>query len=117
MTRRPPGKADTGINSKASVIRACRWGGKSVSIFYFHTRDAFGVVEDADGVEFPDMTTLLMEVIRSSYELSREGAVHHGMRFEIADASGRTVLVASVQESPANWGLMARLSDALAPVH
>jgi hypothetical protein len=88
-----------------------------VSIYYFHIRDDFGVVEDTDGIELPDMAALLMEVIRSAHELSRDGAVHHGMRFEIADANGRTVLVAPIQEGPASWELMERLSDAGLPVH
>ena len=88
-----------------------------MSIYYFHIRDDFGVVEDADGIELPDMAALLMEVIRSAHELSRDGAAHRGMRFEIADASGRTVLVAPIQEGPASWELMERLSDAGLPVH
>ncbi len=88
-----------------------------MSIYYFHIRDDFGVVEDTDGIELPDMAALLTEVIRSAHELSREGVVHRGMRFEIADASGRTVLVAPIQEGPASWELMERLSDAGLPVH
>jgi hypothetical protein len=88
-----------------------------VGIYYFHIRDDFGVVEDADGIELPDMAALLTEVIRSARESSREGAVHRGMRFEVADANGRTVLVAPVQASLVSWDLMARSSDALTPVH
>ena len=88
-----------------------------MSIYYFHIRDDFGVVEDTDGIDLPDLTAVLMEVIRSAHELCREGAVHRSMRFEIADASGRTVLVAPIQEGPASWDLMERLSDAHLPVH
>jgi hypothetical protein len=88
-----------------------------VSIYYFHIRDDFGVVEDTDGIELPGMAALIMEVVRSGYELSRDGAAHPSMRFEIADASGRTVLVAPIQEGPAPWVLMERLSDAGLPVH
>jgi hypothetical protein len=88
-----------------------------VSIYYFHIRDDFGVVEDTDGIELPDLAALIMEVIRSAHELSLEGVVHRSMRFEIADASGRTVLVAPIQEGPASWDLMERLSDARLPVH
>jgi uncharacterized protein DUF6894 len=88
-----------------------------VSIYYFHIRDDLGVVEDTDGIELPDMAALLMKIIRTAHELSHEGAAHRGMRFEIADASGRTVLVAPIQEGPASWELMERLSDARLPVH
>ena len=38
--------------------------------YYFHIRDTFGVVEDTDGVELPNMAALLAEVIRSVNELS-----------------------------------------------
>jgi hypothetical protein len=38
------------------------------------------------------------------------------MRFEIADAAGRTVLVAPVQESPVSWDLMADMFVAQATV-
>ena len=88
-----------------------------MSIYYFHIRDDFGVVEDTDGIDLPDLTAVLMEVIRSAHELSSEGAAHRGMWFEIADATGRTVLVTPIQEGPASWDLMERLSDAQLPVH
>lgn len=80
-----------------------------MGIYYFHIRDDFGVVEDTDGIELADMAALLAEVVRSANELSREAATHRGMRFEIADAAGRTVLVVPVQESPASWNLMAEM--------
>ncbi len=78
--------------------------------YYFHIRDNFGVVEDMDGVELPDMAALLAEVIRSVNELSREGSTHRSVRFEIADSNGRTVLVAPVQGSTASSDLVAELT-------
>jgi hypothetical protein len=80
-----------------------------VGIYYFHIRDNFGVVEDTDGVELPDMAALLAEVIRSVHELSRDLSHHPSMRFEITDSYGRTVLVAPVQGSTASMDLMAEL--------
>jgi hypothetical protein len=80
-----------------------------VRTYYFHIRDNFGVVEDTDGVELPDMAALIAEVIRSVNELSRDVSPHRSMRFEIADADGRTVLVAPVQGSMASWDLIAQL--------
>ena len=77
--------------------------------YYFHIRDTFGLVEDMDGVELPDMAALLAEVIRSVNELSRDVSPHRNVRFEIADSNGRTVLVAPVQGSTPSMDLMAEL--------
>lgn len=84
-----------------------------MGIYYFHIRDRLGLVEDADGIELPGMAALLAEVIRSANELSREATTHHGMRFEITDATGRTVLVAPVRESLAFWDRMTQLAAQL----
>jgi hypothetical protein len=80
-----------------------------VGTYYFHIRDSLGVVEDTDGVELPDVAALLADVIRSVNELSREGSTQRGVRFEIADSTGRTVLVAPVQGSTTSMDLMAEL--------
>ena len=88
-----------------------------MGIYYFHIRDHFGVVEDTDGIELPDLAALLTEVIRSANEYSREAAIHSRMRFEIADASGRTVLVTPVQESMASWDFIAQLPVAESSLH
>ena len=77
--------------------------------YYFHIRDSFGVVEDTEGVELPDMAAVLAEVIRSVDELSREGSTHRSIRFEIADSTGRTVLVAPLKGSTASLDLMPEL--------
>ena len=77
--------------------------------YYFHIRDNFGLLEDTDGVELPDMAALLAEVIRSVNELSRDVSPHRNMRFEIADSNGRTVLVAPVQGSTTSLDFMAEL--------
>jgi hypothetical protein len=88
-----------------------------VGTYYFHIRDKFGVVDDTDGVELPDMAALLAEVIRSVDELSREGSTHRSVRFEIADATGRTVLVAPVQGSTPSLDLMAELPVGRLSIH
>jgi hypothetical protein len=87
-----------------------------VAIYYFHIRDDFGFVEDQDGIELPDLAALLAEVVRSATELSLEATTHRSMRFEIADANGRTVLVAPVRQSVASWDFMAQLSVAQLPM-
>jgi hypothetical protein len=96
-----------GIGSSSSLME----------IYYFHIRDDFGVVEDPDGIELPDRTALLLEVIRSADEFASEGASYGKMRFEIADANGRTVLVTPVQASVISWKLLAQLSAAEASFH
>jgi hypothetical protein len=88
-----------------------------VGTYYFHIRDNLGVVEDTDGVELPGMAALLAEVIRSVDELSREGSTHRSVRFEIADATGRTVLVAPVQGSTPSLDLMAELPVGRLSIH
>ena len=80
-----------------------------MGIYYFRIRDNFGLVEDTDGVDLPDMAAVLAEVIRSVNELSRDVSPHPSMRFEITDSNGRTVLVAPVQGSTASMDLMAKL--------
>ncbi len=87
-----------------------------MGIYYFHIRDDFGFVEDQDGIELPGMAALVAEVVRSAAELSREATTHRSMRFEIADATGRTILVAPVQESLASWDLIAQLSVTRLPM-
>jgi len=87
-----------------------------VGLYFFHIRDDFGVVADPDGIELPDLAALLMEVLRSANELSREASTSRVMRFEIADVNGRTVLVAPVQERMQSWDLMAELPVAHAPM-
>jgi uncharacterized protein DUF6894 len=85
-------------------------------MYYFHIRDDFGVVEDQDGIGLPDMAALVAEVVRSANEMSQEAITRRGMRFEIADASGQTVLVAPVQESLGSWDLIAQLSVTRLPM-
>jgi hypothetical protein len=88
-----------------------------MDIYYFHIRDDVGVVEDPDGIELPNRTALLMEAIRSADEFVREAAPLRKMRFEIADAAGRTVLVTPVQEDLLSWELFARLSAIEGLIH
>jgi 23S rRNA maturation-related 3'-5' exoribonuclease YhaM len=85
-----------------------------MDIYYFHIRDDFGVVEDTEGMEFPNPTALLMEVIRSADEFVRDATSHRRMRLEIVDANGRMILVTPVQESLLSWELLAQLSTAKA---
>lgn len=106
-------KAHPGLQghySRLEHIWNANWFSKTVGIYYFHIRDERGLVEDPDGIELSDMDALLREVVRSANELACDATAHPGIRFEITDVNGRTVLVAPVQESMAYWELMTRLS-------
>lgn len=63
-----------------------------MGLYRFHVRDAFGLVEDQDGTEFPDLYAALAEALRSTHEFLAEAASTPGMQFEIADNTGRVVL-------------------------
>jgi hypothetical protein len=65
----------------------------SMNRYYFHMRDEHGLIEDTDGIELPSLHALLTEVYRSADEFLREAQARCAMRFEIADAEGRTILV------------------------
>ena len=80
-----------------------------MELYFFHIRDDFGFMEDPDGIELPDLPALLAEVMRSVNELSQEATPPPNMRFEVADANGRTVLVTPVHGSMADWDLIAEL--------
>ncbi|KLK94660.1 hypothetical protein AA309_02445 [Microvirga vignae] len=88
-----------------------------MGIYYFHIRDDLGLIEDQDGIELPDSIALLMEVIQSADEFAREAAIRPQMRFEVADAAGRTVLMTPVQQSSESWALLASLSVAAGSIH
>lgn len=88
-----------------------------MGIYYFHIRDEFGLIEDHDGIELPDGTALLLEVIQSADEFVSEAATVSKMRFEVTDAEGQTVLIAPVREGAEIWNLLARLSTASGGIH
>ena len=75
--------------------------------YRFHLRDAFGLVEDEEGIDLPDLTSAFREALRSAREFSSEAEPPSAMRFEIADEAGRVVLNVplQVQASAAGEGL------------
>ena len=65
--------------------------------FYFHLRNETGLSRDTNGVEFPSLNEAYLDAFRAATDLWRElllarrdPRVH---AFEIADASGETLLV------------------------
>jgi len=88
-----------------------------MGLYYFHIRDEFGLIEDQDGIELSDSVALLLEVIQSADEFTREVADRPTMRFEVADEEGRTVLMLPVQQSAKIWDLLENLSAVSKGVH
>lgn len=67
--------------------------------YYFHVRDANGFVKDEDGIDLPDVTSALKEALQSARQCRAEGDfVLTSPSFEIADDTGRTVLVIPIPE-------------------
>ncbi len=66
-------------------------------LYRFHLRDAFGLVEDDEGLDLPDLTSALREALRSAREFSSDAEPVSSMRFEIADEAGRVVLNVPLQ--------------------
>ena len=66
-------------------------------LYHFHLRDAFGLVEDDEGLDLPDLTSALREALRSAREFSSDAEPVSSMRFEIADEAGRVVLNVPLQ--------------------
>ncbi len=72
-----------------------------LGIYRFHIRDAFGLIEDEEGTELPDLYAVLAEALRSTHEFLAEAASASGMQFEIADNTGRVVLKVPIEmEAP-----------------
>ena len=66
-------------------------------LYRFHLRDAFGLIEDEDGMDLSDLATDFREALRSAREFGREAEPASPMRFEIADESGSVVLNVPLQ--------------------
>ena len=69
-----------------------------MGLYRFHVRDAFGLVEDEDGTDLPDLHAALAEALRCTRELMADAPSSGGMQFEIADETGRVVLKVPIQE-------------------
>jgi hypothetical protein len=63
-----------------------------LGLYRFHVRDAFGLIEDDESTEFPDLHAALAEALRSTREFLAEAPSTPGMQLEIADDTGRVIL-------------------------
>ena len=69
-----------------------------MSQYRFHIRDAAGLVEDEDGVDLPDLTSVLRFALRSAREFFEDGTTPTAMEFEIRDNTGQTVLKVPIRD-------------------
>ena len=65
--------------------------------YRFHLRDAFGLVEDEEGIDLPDLASALREALQSAREFRNDAEAASAMRFEIADEAGQVVLEVPLQ--------------------
>jgi hypothetical protein len=67
-----------------------------MSLYRFHVRDASGLVEDEEGTELPDLAAAFAEALRCTRELMDDAFISAGMQLEIADETGRVLLMVPI---------------------
>lgn len=61
-------------------------------LYYFHVRTERGLVQDEDGVDLPDLPSVINEALVSASEFLAEAEAPQALAFEVADEWGRMVL-------------------------
>jgi hypothetical protein len=67
-----------------------------MGLYRFHVRDAAGLVVDEEGTELPDLPAAFAEALRCTRELMDDAFVSGEMQLEIADETGRVVLMVPI---------------------
>ena len=88
-------------------------------LYYFHVRTERGLVEDEEGIELADMQAVRREALVSTHEFTAEAEWSGSLTFEVADASGDTVLTLPIQPVSFEWPGRAHpaLAQGLAALH
>ena len=68
-----------------------------MGIYQFNLRDGHGVIVDEEGIELPDILSVVCEALRSATEFAAEAPVPDGMMFEITDEAGHLVLALPIR--------------------
>jgi hypothetical protein len=73
-------------------------------LFFLHVRDGDAVLADEEGGEFPSLAAVRTEAIARARELMSQGVLNGGKLglervFDIADETGRTVLMVPFREA------------------
>jgi hypothetical protein len=64
--------------------------------YRFHVRDAFGIVEDEEGMALPDLYAALAEALHCVGELMADPPSLPRMQFEISDEIDRVLLIVPI---------------------
>jgi hypothetical protein len=71
--------------------------------FFFHVRLRGTRVEDSEGMDLPDVESARREAVESAKEMVANAITAHedleGVAYEIADASGKIVLILPLAEA------------------
>ena len=72
-------------------------------LYYFHVRTDTCLVEDEDGVELPDISSVVTEALVSAYGFLIDVDPMDPMSFEVVDDYGRIVLRLPIQDLAWAW--------------
>jgi len=72
-------------------------------LYYFHVRTGTCLVEDEDGVELPDISSVVTEALVSAYGFLIDVDPMDPMSFEVVDDYGRIVLRLPIQDLAWAW--------------
>ena len=75
----------------------------AVPLYYFHVRTDVCLVEDDDGVELPDVLSVMTEALVSAYGFLTDVDWSDPLSFEVADERGRIVLRLPIQDLARAW--------------
>ncbi len=75
----------------------------AVPLYYFHVRTDVCLVEDEDGVELPDVSSVMTEALVSAYGFLTDVDWSDPLSFEVADGRGRIVLRLSIEDLARAW--------------
>ncbi len=68
-----------------------------MGIYQFNIRDRHGIIVDEDGIELPDILSVVHEALRSAREFAAEAPAPEDLMLEITDEAGRVVLALPIR--------------------
>jgi hypothetical protein len=88
-------------------------------LYYFHVRTERGLIEDEEGIDLPHMQAVRREALVSAHEFIVEAQWSGLLTFEVANASGDTVLILPIQAVSFDWPRRANpaLAQGLSTLH
>lgn len=80
-------------------------------LYYFHVRTDTCLVEDEDGVELPDISSVVTEALVSAYGFLIDVDPPDPISFEVVDDFGRIVLRLPIQDLAWAWQRLMSVSQ------